>query len=247
MKFIYILLFALSFNFLQAQKYVFIPDDLHELDDSELNAEGMVLHDDLLIFNEYGKKHNIDKLVSVMANPKMTISFYGNAMSELKAVVFRQLSPEELSEIKGLVTDSQKNALTGKTIKDFIAVDMDGNQINIRKMRDKVLVLNFWFIDCKPCRMEIPDLNELKDAFKGKNVEFIAISFDSTEDISKFLVDTPFEYRVIPNRRDIMLDHKINAFPTHLIIDKNGKISYAKNGYRPDLKSLLKAEIEKVL
>jgi thiol-disulfide isomerase/thioredoxin len=32
---------------------------------------------------------------------------------------------------------------------------------------DLVIVLNFWFTQCKPCVAEFPELNELKEKYKS--------------------------------------------------------------------------------
>ncbi len=49
------------------------------------------------------------------------------------------------------------------------------------------MVLNFWFIGCAPCRVEMPGLNQLVSEFKGKDVVFIAFATDAAEDLQTFL------------------------------------------------------------
>jgi|ERR1022692_2643340 thiol-disulfide isomerase/thioredoxin len=47
---------------------------------------------------------------------------------------------------------------------------------NLEALRGKVVVIDFWATWCGPCRKSIPHWNELVDGFKGKPVQFIAIT-----------------------------------------------------------------------
>jgi len=56
---------------------------------------------------------------------------------------------------------------------------------------------NFWFIACKPCIAEIPELNEIHDKYKNnKDVVFASITFDKKDKVEKFLKNTPIKYAV---------------------------------------------------
>ena len=50
---------------------------------------------------------------------------------------------------------------TGKAIGSFSAKDINGNKFKLKDLKGKVVVINFWFIGCKFCRTEIPELNEV--------------------------------------------------------------------------------------
>ena len=55
-------------------------------------------------------------------------------------------------------------------------------------------MLNFWFIGCKPCVAEIPDLNKIKEKFKDKDVAFFAVTFDSKKKLEEFVIKKPFDF-----------------------------------------------------
>ena len=53
--------------------------------------------------------------------------------------------------------------------------------------------MNFWFINCPPCRAEIPELNKLVDSFKTNDkVVFIAVALDDKQSLETFLEQSPF-------------------------------------------------------
>jgi len=104
-------------------------------------------------------------------------------------------------------------------------VSLDGKRFDLSALAGKIVVLNLWFIECGPCRKEIPKLNELVNEFSGKPVVFIAPSFDSAETLRGFLKTTTFNYQVVANAEAI-INGQFNAstFPTHIVINQNGLI-----------------------
>ncbi len=91
---------------------------------------------------------------------------------------------------------------TGKAFGFFKTADIENNKINLKEEQGKIIVVNFWFINCPPCRMEIPALNELVEAYKGDDrVKFIGIALDARSDLEEFLKTFPFKYTVVENGR----------------------------------------------
>jgi peroxiredoxin len=113
---------------------------------------------------------------------------------------------------------------------DISVVDIDGVSYNSSTLGDKVIVLCFWFTSCRPCIEEIPYLNELIERYKTEDVLFLAPSYEAAESLNHFLSKRPFNYRIIPNSSDLINHFKINAFPTHIILDKKGVVRWAKTG-----------------
>jgi len=102
---------------------------------------------------------------------------------------------------------------------------LDGKRFDLNALAGKIVVLNLWFIECGPCRKEIPRLNELVREFSGRPVVFLAPTFDSAETLRDFLKTTPFRYQIVPNA-EAVISGQFNAssFPTHLVIDQNGLV-----------------------
>src|SRR5204863_1082782 len=67
----------------------------------------------------------------------------------------------------------------GPTIKQ---IDSTGLRKALTPSR-KPLLVNFWATWCDPCREEFPDLVKLDADYKGKPLNFIAISLDDITDI----------------------------------------------------------------
>lgn len=113
-------------------------------------------------------------------------------------------------------------ALNRKPAPTFIAKGLDGKTYDIAKLKGKAIVLNFWFIGCPPCRQEIPSLNTLAKEFAKKDVVFLALALDDEKDLKEFLKKTPFTYTIVPKASEVSQKYGVEAFPTHIVIDRNG-------------------------
>lgn len=113
----------------------------------------------------------------------------------------------------------------------FNVTALSGRSYDPASLRGKVVVLNFWFIGCGPCKAEMPGLNQLVAEFKEQDVVFLAFALDPTEDLRDFLKKTPFNYEVIADAGKLIESNfSITSFPTHIIINRNGAIEATMTG-----------------
>jgi peroxiredoxin len=120
-----------------------------------------------------------------------------------------------------------ENFTIGKEIEPFSTHDMNGRKIKLKDLRGKVVMLNFWFIGCPPCRQEIPEFNKLVELYKhNPNVVFLAVALDARWDIKDFLKTTPYNFDIIDDGRFIANIYKIHLYPTTVILDKEGKVAF---------------------
>jgi thiol-disulfide isomerase/thioredoxin len=120
---------------------------------------------------------------------------------------------------------------TGSKLKNFKFADIKGNKFNLADLAGKVVVLNFWFINCAPCRMEMPDLNKMVLSYKNNpDVVFLAIALDEKYDIEKFLKISPFIYNITDRGKWLADKYGVKSFPTHLVLDKTGTVLFHTTG-----------------
>lgn len=63
----------------------------------------------------------------------------------------------------------------------FVFKDAEGKEHTLQEFKGKYVYIDVWASWCYPCRKEYPYLKELKEKFKGKNIEFVGLSSDDVE------------------------------------------------------------------
>jgi len=141
-----------------------------------------------------------------------------------------------------------KNFTTGKEVSNFSITDIDGKKIKLKELKGKVIVLNFWFINCPPCRAEMPELNKLVADFKDStNVVFLAIALDERNALKDFFKKQPFYYTIIDDGRTVAQQYGITSYPTHLIIDQEGKAYFHTSGGGATISYWLRKSINELI
>ncbi len=137
---------------------------------------------------------------------------------------------------------------TGQKFGGLKATDINGNKINSKDLAGKILVLNYWFINCPPCRAEMPELNAMVDSFQHNDkVVFVAVALDDASSIKEFLNLHAFKYRIVDDGRYYANEYRINSYPTHVVIDTEGKVYFHTSGLATNTVHWIKKSIEEIL
>jgi peroxiredoxin len=123
--------------------------------------------------------------------------------------------------------------------KDFTAVSMSGEKIELNLLKGKVVVLTFWTTRCAACHDDIPKLNRLTEQYKGQDVVFLAITTDNTTKVQNYLKKNRFNFNILPDRFDLLLEYARRdgagnvdmGFPTHFLVNQNGEIEFRTSGF----------------
>lgn len=186
---------------------------------------------------------------TVISSSNITV-YPENPQDENSAWIIKRLTKEEKLGLMGKMPKPVESQFfnTGAKFKTFNETDMNGKRFKIKELTGKVIVVNFWFINCPPCRMEIPELNELVESYKdNSNVIFLAIALDQKSDLREFLRLSPFNYNIIDNGTVLAQSYRVTSFPTHLVIDKEGKVKFHTTGLAKNTVHWVKKSIEESL
>ena len=117
-----------------------------------------------------------------------------------------------------------------------------------------VLVVNFWYAACGPCRAEAPDLEKAHSAFEGEDVAFLGINTaDAPEAAAAFAETYGVTYPSVIAGQDGAVKlafaerTPINATPTTLVLDSEGRVAARIIGQLEDdsvLKTLVRDALE---
>ncbi|AYA35989.1 TlpA family protein disulfide reductase [Hymenobacter oligotrophus] len=143
-------------------------------------------------------------------------------------VVLPQTAEERAAQIARMPPpDESPFFKTGQAMAPFKVWDINGRKYDSKELLGKVVVLNFWFIGCPPCRREIPDLNRLVEQNAQRpDVVFLAVALDEKFAVQKFIKENPFAYAHIAGARALAQRYGVRAFPTNVVLDKEGKVVF---------------------
>lgn len=212
--------------------------------------------DNTPIYDINGKKISFSELQEIMNSKKFGLKPVKDEKGNIKEIriveasnsapISEAASTIENEGAKGVQLPNYDNII-GNDAPVFNKQALDGKNYDLSKLKGKVVVMNFWFIECTPCREEIPYLNKLVDKYKDNdNVVFISVTNNKSASVKKFLEKNTFKYTQLADASNIIHEYNVNVFPTHFVIDKNGKFSLAQIGGQ-DIEETLDKEIQKIL
>ena len=121
----------------------------------------------------------------------------------------------------------------------------NGDTVTSKDYAGKVLVVNFWYAGCPPCRVEAPDLQSLSEKYASQGVGFLGVNlYDSVQTAASFEKDKGVTYPSVLDRDtgSVLLAFSKTvppkATPTTLVVDKEGRVAARILGAIPD-KSIL--------
>lgn len=138
----------------------------------------------------------------------------------------------ESKVIDGTVPSTHNYAL-GDVMYDFTYVDADGARRNLAEtlQTKKLVMLNFWYINCGPCVAEFPALEEAYQTYKN-DMEIIALSTsDGATAIKNFKNNGGYSFFMVSDvSTELSKRFNVTATPTTILIDRYGIYAFRHEG-----------------
>ncbi|WP_432672157.1 TlpA family protein disulfide reductase [Flavobacterium sp. SM2513] len=142
-----------------------------------------------------------------------------------------QLNPKSDKSIKNTISiesliNLEHYKMEGERFPEFNFIDLNGNNFSNENLKGKMVIYKTWFINCKACVAEFPELNELVEKNKNnKEIVFISLALDEKDKLVSFLKRKDFKYEIVPNQKELIVKKlNLTIYPSHIVVDKNGVI-----------------------
>ncbi|MGL4464836.1 MAG: TlpA family protein disulfide reductase, partial [Planctomycetia bacterium] len=127
-----------------------------------------------------------------------------------------------------------KQAELFDTVMDLAGPNLDGDKFDVKSLRGKVVLVDFWATWCGPCVAEMPHVKEVYEKLHEKGFEVVGVSLDqSADDLKEFVKEKEIAWPQIffPADEDkagwenpLAKKFFVNAIPKTFLLDRDGKI-----------------------
>jgi thiol-disulfide isomerase/thioredoxin len=125
--------------------------------------------------------------------------------------------------------------------------DPSGAVVTLADYQGQVVVLDFWASWCPPCRAAMPAIDRLHERFKDKSVKVFGVNINDNKDPVKFMEEMGVDYPLLVEGEAAAQHFGVQAIPTFIVIDPEGRVVYEKAGWAPQAEQEMIREIEKHL
>jgi peroxiredoxin len=160
----------------------------------------------------------------------------GGSLYEIKAVA------EDGSWVEFAPSGLSATAL-GKKAPDFGMTDTAGKTFRVSDYRGKVLVLDFWYVWCKPCIAKFPAIKKMIESYSNAPLAAVGVNIDRPERVEQamqVIADNELTWRqVVEGKAEFLpayqvfgrLPERPMSFPIYVAIDEGGVTRYATNDF----------------
>ncbi|RZJ81513.1 MAG: TlpA family protein disulfide reductase [Flavobacterium sp.] len=135
----------------------------------------------------------------------------------------------------------------------FSLVNLQGQNIELAKLKGKVVIIDYWATWCGPCIQSFPGMQKAVDKYKSDpSVVFLFINTWQREDdrnrlVKDWIAKTNYSFNVLLDNKnkidtdvfDVVSSYKVEGLPTKFIIDGNGIIRFKKVGFEGTAESVV--------
>lgn len=131
----------------------------------------------------------------------------------------------------------------GSQMPDFTIRDVDGQEYTLYEVLEekRMVMLNFWFINCPYCVQEFPHMDSAYGKYADEVAIFAVNPFDSDEEIQAFQTEKDLRFTMFGEDLGLHRAFGVKGYPTTVIIDRYGMVCLVEAGMVPNEQLFLNA------
>ena len=135
------------------------------------------------------------------------------------------------------------------TAPDFTLKAHNGSNLRLAEQQGDIMLLNFWASWCGPCIQEMPALDKLAQKYQALGVQVWGVNVENDSAAAKaYLNKVQVSFPILFDLdNSVSKAYQVNAMPTTVILDKDGKVRAVHRGYQPGYEKKYENDIKQLL
>lgn len=189
--------------------------------DEPVNHKGIAI-------TKYLHKIENDEIREAIAS-NLLIGYYRASRILPDSIIQVYKSYSDNSKFKDFIDTYKTKSIINEVLPYTYLKDTYDEFQSLGKYKGKVLLLNFWFVGCKPCLLEIPYENVLVKEMENSPFELINICMNTPEDSWKSYItkNNLTGVNLYANKNwsaKIVKNYNIGSYPRYMLVDTNGVV-----------------------
>ncbi len=123
----------------------------------------------------------------------------------------------------------------GTSAPDFVVTTLEGETVSLQGELDagRVVLLDFMFVECPPCRIEMLHLASVREAYSPVELTILSLDVDPTETeemLAEFRDEFNATWHFAMDTDDVRGKYQVVHFPSLMIVDTDGEPAFAQAG-----------------
>jgi thiol-disulfide isomerase/thioredoxin/Tfp pilus assembly protein PilF len=182
-----------------------------------------------------------DSLLSIFAatpsdEVRLALDAYGKKLGKAEAQVGADIDAKRASTAKDGIPFTLTSYETGKPV-------------SLSNYKGRVVVVNFWYPKCGPCRGEFPYLQQTLEKYKAQGFEILAINGHAPEDELVMPLIQGWRLGFIPLKGtdEVISAYNVHGYPKNILYGPDGKIYPMPSQIHPDSLREFQIQIQALL
>ena len=130
----------------------------------------------------------------------------------------------------------------------FTLPQLDGSPVSLSDYRGRIVILEFWATWCGPCRFSVPSLEIVYKKYHDRGLQVLLINQDEPPDKVRRWAERRFTAPILLDQGGrVAARYGVSGIPQLYIVDRDGNLIFAHDGYSGGLERNLKLILDELL
>lgn len=133
-------------------------------------------------------------------------------------------APQEVAEAVTAARDAMAKPAPPFTLHAY----RTGKDVSLSDYQGRVVLVDFWYPACGPCRGEFPYLQRVAEKFKDRGFVVLALNGHPEEDafVLPFLDGNRYDFLPLRATEDVVKAYGVRGYPANFLVDRRGRIVF---------------------